>query len=128
MAIVPRWKIICAIDGEVFMYFAERPTQCPINSIHTVGEIQEIPISPAEHVPFVMNITEDMALDESYDHVCVDASLGSFIIFLPSASENEGKQYQIKKTDNSLNSITINALEYDTIDGNSSIDLLNQYD
>jgi len=59
------------------------------------------------------------------DVVLADASGGAITITLPSPSENAW--VQVKKIDSSLNKVTVAQNATETIDGQSSIDLVNQY-
>jgi len=61
----------------------------------------------------------------SGDVVLADASGGAITITLPAPSENAW--VQVKKIDSSLNKVTVAQNASETIDGQASIDLVNQY-
>lgn len=52
--------------------------------------------------------------------ILVDASSGAVTINLPAASGLSGRQYTIKKTDSSINKVTIDANASETIDGEAA--------
>lgn len=60
--------------------------------------------------------TVDLTLTTSHNFVLVDASSGPRIITLPPASANGGRDYTIKKSDASPNTVTIDGDGDDTID------------
>ncbi len=60
-------------------------------------------------------------------HISCDTSSGAITVNLPVAS-NTGKIYVIKKSDSSANAVTIDADGTETIDGNVTYTLSNQYD
>ena len=66
-----------------------------------------------------------VALDST---ILADASSGAFTITLPTASGIDGRQYTIKKIDDSTNIVTVKADGTDTIDGLNSQSLANQYE
>jgi hypothetical protein len=51
----------------------------------------------------------------------IDANLGSVLYNLPQASLSSGKEYYIKKVDNTLNLVTIKPYSGDLIDGETEI-------
>lgn len=58
----------------------------------------------------------------------VDASLGAATLVLPTAIEHAGTMFWIKKTDSSANSVTLQAILGQEIDGLSSRDLIRQHE
>jgi len=60
--------------------------------------------------------------------IAVDASGAARTITLLTASSRAGQKFSIKKTDNSVNAVTINTTSSQTIDGASTYTLSNQYD
>lgn len=72
----------------------------------------------------VRSISADTTLDDTYSVVLVS---GTTIITLPTSVGRSSKQFLIKKTDAS-NTITINTTSSQTIDGQTSRSLSNQYD
>ncbi len=59
--------------------------------------------------------------------ILVDASSGAVTINLPAASGLSGREYTIKKTDSSTNTITINGNASETIDGETTRIIYSQY-
>ena len=72
-------------------------------------------------------ITSDSELDIDESVVLADAGTSSIVISLPQASLSTGRQYTIKKIDNSQNTVTISAYAGDTIEGNEVYVLSSQY-
>jgi hypothetical protein len=77
---------------------------------------------------FITSITSNTPLTSVHYQVNVNASGGAVTVTLPAASSNNGRNYIIKKTDSSLNSVTIARTGSDTIDGATSYTVLFQYD
>ena len=65
------------------------------------------------------------ASDESV--ILVDASSGAVTINLPAASGLSGREYTIKKTDSSVNAVTIDGNASETIDGETTRIIYSQY-
>jgi len=59
-------------------------------------------------------------LDIADEFITADSSGGTFIIALPTAVGNEGKNYTVKKIDTSFTAVTIDPDGSETIDGNST--------
>lgn len=57
-----------------------------------------------------------------------DASGGAFAVTLPPAANNSGRILIIKKTDSSVNNVTVTRAGSDTIDGATTFVLSNQYE
>lgn len=57
-----------------------------------------------------------------------DASSGDVVYNLPASSSNGDKLFTIKRIDNSGNNVTINRAGGDTIDGQTAISLIQQYE
>lgn len=57
-----------------------------------------------------------------------DASSAAFTLTLPAAASNEGRIFDIKKTDSSFNAVTIDGNSSETIDGETSTTLDTQYE
>lgn len=62
------------------------------------------------------------------EDVIVDASGGDVTVNLPAASGNSGQTILVKKTDSSVNTVTIDGNGTETIDGNLTLVISNQYD
>lgn len=65
-------------------------------------------------------VTSNYTLTKSDGVVMIDVTAGAVTATLPLASEMSGKTFTIKKTDTSLNKITINTTDNELIDGVSS--------
>lgn len=68
--------------------------------------------------------TADTTLGEADSVLLVDASVLPVVVTLPAAGSVTGRQYTIKKTDVSANTVTFAS----AIDGNALYDLAAQYD
>lgn len=75
----------------------------------------------------VTSVSATTTADESDTVLLVNANAGSRIINLPSASSALGRVYFIKKTDASVNSVTIDGAAGETIDGSTTKVLSTQY-
>lgn len=64
----------------------------------------------------ITSVNVDTTLDNTYFTVLVDASGGNRIITLPTAIGIAGTYYNIKKTDSSINTVTIVGNGAQTID------------
>lgn len=62
------------------------------------------------------------------DVILCSASLGAFTVNLPAAADSAGRQYTIKKTDNSANAVTIDGTGSEKIDGQNTQALGSQYE
>jgi hypothetical protein len=68
------------------------------------------------------------SLDASSEKVWVDATVGTVTINLPDAATYKDKEYTIKKIDSTTSVVNITPAGSDTIDGNSIVSLVSQYD
>jgi arginine/lysine/ornithine decarboxylase len=71
-------------------------------------------------LPAIIQIDFDITLDETHYTILVDASGGNITIALPNASTYDGRIYNIKKIDNTANTVTINPSGIQPIDGAST--------
>jgi hypothetical protein len=76
----------------------------------------------------ITNKTADYTVTISDSIIIGDATTGDFTITLPTAVGIAGRQYTIKKIDGSSNTITIDAYDNETIDGELTQILLNEDD
>ena len=60
--------------------------------------------------------------------ILCNGTSAAFTITLPASSGNSGLKYNIKKTDSSVNAITIDGNASEAIDGNLTVSLSSQYD
>lgn len=72
-------------------------------------------------------ISTDITLDATYYEVLVDASGGNRVETLPAAASSIGRVYVIKKSDSSVNSVTIDGNASETIDGATTKVVNTQY-
>jgi hypothetical protein len=70
----------------------------------------------------VGNITSSATLSELFDAFLVDASGGNILVTLPNPAA-DGLNYYITRTDNSGNTVTVDGLGGETIDGNPTIQI-----
>lgn len=59
--------------------------------------------------------------------ILCDATSAAFSVTLPAAADNKGKLLAIKKTDASVNAVTIDGNASETIDGATTVSLGSQY-
>lgn len=71
----------------------------------------------------VVNKTTTYTALTSDDVITADASSGAFTITLYTASGNTGKVLTLKRTDSSVNAVTIDGSGSETIDGSTTVDL-----
>jgi hypothetical protein len=76
----------------------------------------------------VTSITGATTLNNTHNVVLASDASGSFIITLPAAASNSARNYYIKKTNSSANTITLDGNASETIDGATSLVLYVQYD
>jgi len=77
-------------------------------------------------VPFI-SISTNTIIKPNVGVVLVDASSGMVTITLPPASQGARREYHIKKTDSSVNTVRIEGNGSETIDGEACQDLGKQY-
>lgn len=65
----------------------------------------------------ISTITTNTTIDNTYHTILVDATGGAVTVTLPSASTYERVIFNIKKIDNSVNTVTIDGNSSETIDG-----------
>jgi hypothetical protein len=73
-------------------------------------------------------ITSATTLNQTHNIVLASAASSNYTITLPAAASNTGKTYYIKKTDNTVYTITIDGNASETIDGATTLVLYVQYD
>ena len=61
-------------------------------------------------------------------HVDVDASGGAVTVVLPAASGHTGKLIEVRKTDSSANTVTVDGSGAETINGSATLVIYSQYD
>ena len=90
-------------------------------------ELKDITIY-AEDISFsVREYTSTQTLSADNYLVLLDCSQTGITVTLPAASSHQNRMYTIKKTDNSVNKVTIDANSTETIDGEKTIELKTQY-
>lgn len=80
------------------------------------------------NVDDIKTVTGDTSLTLADYTILVDASLGNINIDLISAVNNKGKIYNIKKIDSSINNVIINTIGNQTIDGDLSKNIIQQWE
>lgn len=75
----------------------------------------------------ITTVTGNTTLALNNSTVRVDATSGAITISLPSASSVSGFIFNIKKIDNSVNTVTIDPSGSELIDGASTHVIINQY-
>jgi hypothetical protein len=65
----------------------------------------------------IKNVIASGAVDAKHRTVTVDATLGAVVLTLPTALLSKWMQYTFKKTDASVNTVTVDAAGAETIDG-----------
>jgi len=79
----------------------------------------------AEYRASFRSVSGSTTLSSSDSIVLASASSGNVVITLPAASSVTGKVFNIKRTDNSANTVTVSAVSL--IDGEPSVQIKNQY-
>ena len=87
--------------------------------------IDGVPINSGR---IIETITSSKTLDDGDSTIFADATSAAIIITIPLASTLAGKIYRFKKTDSSVNTVTITAQGSDEIDGSSTAIISTQYD
>lgn len=91
----------------------------------------ELDANFTELSPRISTVSADTALDVTYYTVLVDATAGNRLITLPSAasafSAGVGRIYNIKKIDSSANTVTVDGNGDETLDGEATLVLVEQY-
>ncbi|MDW7727004.1 MAG: hypothetical protein SCH70_07815 [Candidatus Methanoperedens sp.] len=73
-------------------------------------------------------ISSSTTLNDSHDCVLVNAQTAAIILTLPDTANREGKIYDIKKIDSSTNTVTLETAGSETIDGEQTLVIYEQYD
>jgi len=92
-------------------------TTSPNSSLHVAGPIATAIASKS--TTYTVTATDSI--------VTASASGGAFTVTLPTAVGITGRQYTIKKTDNSANAVTVGTTSAQTIDGSTTSSLSSQY-
>jgi len=79
----------------------------------------------AEYRASFRSVSGSTTLSSSDSIVLASAASGNVVITLPAASSVTGKVFNIKRTDNSANTVTVSAVSL--IDGEPSVQIKNQY-
>lgn len=91
----------------------------------------ELDANFTELSPRISTVTANTTLDATYYTVLADAAEGSLVITLPSAasafSAGVGRIYNIKKVDSSANTVTVDGDGDETLDGEATLVLDEQY-
>jgi hypothetical protein len=76
----------------------------------------------------IETITGADTLDDTNHVVLCNASGAAFTVTLPAAATNVGRIYHIKKIDSSVNAVTIDPANSETLDGDLTVDITSQYE
>lgn len=76
----------------------------------------------------ISEVNSNTTLDNEDYTILVEASSGVVTITLPPAANHTNRIYNIKKIDNSINSVTIDGNASETIDGATTVNLTIQYE
>jgi len=126
MANVKVYIVVCQIDGEVLTYSETEPVACSMDGGHTIGEVRYIR-DMVKHYE-VTEITSNHTMIHNDHFLCCDTTDGDITITLLPAAESKGHRLEIKKLDSSGNTIIIDGNGVETIDGQVTQTLANQYD
>ena len=74
------------------------------------------------------SVTSGLTLDNTYNIILADATSGAFTINLPAVASSAGFRYVFKKTDATINTVTIDADGSENIDNKLSHSLNMQYE
>lgn len=74
-----------------------------------------------------VTVTKDHTMNPKISVLLVDASDAEVAVTLPNVSVGKNKEYHIKKTDSSANSVIISTLGAEKIDGNSTVTIAFQH-
>ena len=85
-----------------------------------LGQIAGGGITPGSSVFAYASVSTNTVLTAANGGVAVDASGGARTLTLPTAASIPGKMYFVKKTDASVNTVTVIAAGADTIDGSAT--------
>ncbi len=75
-----------------------------------------------------LTVNDDYSLKRSASIILADSLTKDIVLTLPSAAEYKGHKYLIKKIDNSVYTVSVNASGSDKIDGESSFVINTQWD
>lgn len=105
----------------------ERKVSVYLDSVTTEDGIRFATAGSLECSKITATTTTPYTLAVEYG-LLVDATAGAKVVNLPAASSCKGRQYLIKKTDNSANTVTVTRAGSDTIEGSNTAALTAQYD
>jgi len=74
-----------------------------------------------------VSVSSDTNLQQHQNIALVDATAGEVVVTLPAVSLSKDREYHIKKIDSSANNVVIATLGSETIDGDNTITITNQY-
>jgi hypothetical protein len=115
-------------NGTLITYTAAGTSGQFLTSAGTSTPTWTTATTPKQTVSVVTNAVSPYTALSTDDTIRVNAAGGAVTINLPTASGITGKIYNIIKTDNSSNIVTVDASGSETIDGNLTIKMGTQYD
>jgi hypothetical protein len=94
------------------------------------GDIFSHVLAGGELIQYMQTVAKAGAYVATVDDCVIlcDANGGVFTITLTAANGNAGLNFHIKKTDNSVNAVTIDGNAGETIDGDLTVDITDQYE
>lgn len=79
------------------------------------------------HVLGITSVSANLGLTAAHDTLFVTTGSSTVVLTLPSAVGNLGRTYLIKKVDSGLGIVSVATVSAQTIDGQPSWDLTNEY-
>ena len=102
----------------VGIFIGDRWVYLPLNNVILVGSLNVTQST----------LASSSTLDNTQFVVLADATGGDVSLSLPPSTGIGGRTYHIKKTDSSVNKVTINPSGSETLDGQLTEDLIVQYE
>lgn len=115
-------------DGEYKIYMDVDGGTSPVLYTSNIYHAENRLTTEINRLKQISTITADYLALVSDRTIKGDASLGDIDLTLPTAVDNEGITFIIKKVDSTTNSIIVTPESGETIDGNSTIEINSQWD
>jgi len=115
-------------DGEYKIYMDTSGGTSPVLYMSNIYHAENRLTTEINRLKQISTITADYLALVSDRTIKGDASLGDINLTLPTAVDNEGITFIIKKVDSTTNSIIVTPEDGETIDGNSTIEINSQWD
>lgn len=95
------------------------PSDATITKAKFAGGAPKVTVTASKTTTYVATSADDI--------IPCNATSGAFTVTLPAATSNAGMQLQIKKTDSTINAVTVDGNSTETIDGALTFTLSKQY-